>query len=51
MEELFHFDLHEMLKTPRMDAIPHMMGIGPQSICVKGIEDTAFARTLIDTRG
>jgi len=31
MEELCHFDLHGGLKTPRMYAIPHRMGIGPQS--------------------
>jgi hypothetical protein len=46
MEDLCHFDLHEGLKTPKIDAIPHRMGRGPWSLYVQGIEGVAFGRTL-----
>jgi hypothetical protein len=45
MEEMFHFDLHGGLKTPRMDAIPHSMGRGPQIHCTLEMMDVAFGGT------
>jgi hypothetical protein len=46
MEELCHFDLHGGLKTPRMDAIPHRMGRGPQISCAHEVMNVAFGGTL-----
>jgi hypothetical protein len=46
MEELCHFDLDGGLKTTRMDAIPHMMGRGPQSSCAHEVMNVAFRGTL-----
>jgi hypothetical protein len=46
MEELCHFDLHGGLNTPRMDAIPHKMGRGPQRSCAHEVMNVSFGGTL-----
>jgi len=45
MEELCHIDLHEELKTPMMDSIPHMMGRRPWIHCTIEIMDFGFGGT------
>jgi hypothetical protein len=45
MKKLCHFDRREGLRTPRMDAILHKLGIGPQSHCTLEMMDVAFGGT------
>jgi hypothetical protein len=45
MEELCHFDLHGVLKIPRMDVIPHRMGRGNQIHCKIEMMDVSFGFT------
>jgi hypothetical protein len=46
MKKLFHFDLHDGLRTPRMDDIPHRLDREPWSLCVQRIENVTFGGNL-----